>query len=90
MAKKKLKEKISSVLELPQELVADVPRLVLDSNTDLWIENYKGIIEYTDELVRVNTACMPLSVTGTNLMICSITAEELHLCGEIASVSFMQ
>ncbi|UKI36917.1 MAG: YabP/YqfC family sporulation protein [Clostridiales bacterium] len=34
----------------------DSPKIVLEANYNVWIENYIGIIEYSDKEVKVNTA----------------------------------
>ncbi len=88
MTKKKMKEKLTNMLDVPQEIVLDVPKLVLDSNTSLWIENYKGIITYDENTVKINTNQFIITILGNHLEIDSMTTEELSISGEIASVEY--
>lgn len=53
--KKSKKERITEMLDMPKEVVLDIPKLTIYSNNQLTIENYNGILEYTDEyMVRVS------------------------------------
>ena len=84
----KLKQKISEVMNIPDELITDSPKIEIESNRRMWIENYRGIIEYSDELVRVNTADFMVVITGSAFTISSVTLEDLCIEGCIASVEF--
>ncbi len=84
----KLKQKISEVMNIPDELITDSPKIELESNKRMWIENYQGIIEYSDELVRVNTADFMVVITGNSFTISSVTLEDLCIEGNIISVEF--
>jgi len=50
-----IKKGIADLLELPRDIVLDLPKITLLGNLQLYIENHKGIIEYSTSLVRVNT-----------------------------------
>ena len=43
--KRKIKQKIKETLALPAEVIMDSPKIVLEANYNVWIENYVGIIE---------------------------------------------
>ncbi|MGE4284196.1 MAG: sporulation protein YqfC [Clostridia bacterium] len=87
--KKDIKEKMSDILELPQEILLDIPKLVFIGNKTLTIENYKGIIEYSERLIRINTTSHMLKVTGNMLEIKTITAEEVLIMGDILALEFI-
>lgn len=82
------KEKISGVLSIPQEIIMDVPRIVFDSNTKVYIENYKGISEYSDESIRINAGKYIINLCGKGMEIKSMTTEELVIEGVIKTVDF--
>ena len=62
--KRKIKQKIKETLALPAEVIMDSPKIVLEANYNVWIENYIGIIEYSDKEVKVNTADFIVKITG--------------------------
>jgi len=88
--KKKLKEKVAEILELPKEVVMDLPKITMFGDRNLLVENYKGIIEYDDNRIRVNTGRGIIKVTGEKLMIKEITLEDLMIDGDIVSLEFLK
>jgi len=87
--KKGLKEKFTEVLELPKELVLDLPKLTIVGNRDMMIENYKGIIEYGSARVRLNTGLGVIKIVGAGLQIKEITQEDIILSGQIYALEFI-
>jgi len=85
-----LREKVIEALELPKEIVLNIPKLTLVGNGSLIIENYKGIIEYESEKVRVNTGSGMISITGKRLYIKEITSENLYIEGDIHTLEFIK
>jgi len=86
--KKKIKQKIKESLEMPAEIIMNSPKIVLDSNLNVWIENYLEIIEYSDISVKVNTSDFIIKIVGEKLLIDFITNEDLSISGRIFSVVY--
>ena len=84
------KEKVTEILELPKEIVLNMPKLTMLGNGDLIVENYKGIVEYDEGLIRLNTTSGIIKVTGKNIYIKEITLEGIMIFGEISSLEFMK
>jgi sporulation protein YqfC len=85
-----IKKGIADLLELPRDIVLDLPKVTLIGNLQLYIENHKGIIEYSTGIVRINTKSGILVVTGSDLTIRTIVVEEIILVGRIDKVEFLQ
>lgn len=85
--KEGLLRKVADALELPRDIVLDLPRVTLVGNVQLHLENHRGIIEYTSTCVRVNTTRGELVVRGSGLQVGSITPEEIVLEGRIETVN---
>ena len=86
--KRNLKRRVMEALELPQDVVLDVPRIVIIGNFQLAIENHRGLAEYTPDRVSIGVAKGRLSITGQSLTIGTISGEEITVLGEITSISF--
>ncbi len=86
--KKSRAERIAEALDLPKDIVLNLPKLIFTGNRELFIENYQGIVEYSDTVIRLNTSECLLKVTGRGLGIKNIATEEITLCGEIKSLEF--
>lgn len=87
--KKTMREKFTELLELPKELVLDIPRITIVGKGDMMIENFKGIIEYGSSRIRVNTGIGTVKITGAGLFIKEITSEDIIISGGINSLEFV-
>ncbi len=85
-----IKKGIADLLELPRDIVLDLPKITMVGNLQLYIENHKGIIEYSTGMVRVNTKTGILVVTGAELVLRTIVVEEIIIVGRIDRVEFLQ
>ncbi len=83
-----LKEKLAKTLALPKEIVLNLPVVVWTGRNEANIENYKGILEYTDTCVRINTRAGLLVAEGSRLRLKQITAENILITGEISVISY--
>ena len=70
----KIREKISNTFELPKEQIT--------------VENHKGIVEYSEELIRINTGSGIMKLCGRRLAIKTILQEEITITGEITGIEF--
>lgn len=84
----KVKEKISEALELPKDITLDIPKLTIIGTESVTIENHKGVINYCDNKISINTGCGILAISGKKLTIKSIVQEEIIIFGEISGISF--
>ncbi len=83
------KEQLIRSLDLPEEVILNVPTANVYGNKKMEIYNFKGLIEYTLERVRINTSVGVLIVEGKNLEIKVMTTEELHIMGNIMQISYV-
>lgn len=87
---KEVKESISELLELPKDIMLDLPRITLVGNLQLYIENHKGIIEYSTQKIRINTKSGVIRITGKDLAIKTIITEEIIISGNIDQMEFIE
>ena len=84
--RKKVREKLRNVMEIRKELLKSYSRITAISNEDVWIENYKSILEYDDNLIRLgNNIC----IYGQGLKVEEITADDILIIGKIKICMFM-
>lgn len=91
MGKKNLsrvKSNIVESLELPKDIVYGAVIITAMGRNQVLIENYKGIIEYTREKVRVQTKNCQVTVEGKSLMIEYYTNEEMKITGFIQGILY--
>ncbi len=86
--KRKMKRQMSDILEIPSDVMLDLPKIVMVGNLQVFIENHRGIVEYTSETVRVNVSEYEVVVKGENLLLRNILPEEISVDGKITGVYF--
>ena len=52
----KAKKKINDFLDIPREINSEESKITIISFDQLFIENYKGILEYGEFFVKIKTA----------------------------------
>lgn len=83
-----MKQKISDALDLPKDIVLDLTRITITGKLTVFIENHKGIIEYSPNLIRVNTNNGVIIIKGRDLFLKSAIADEVMIEGKIKLVEF--
>ena len=81
-------QRLAGVLEIPQDIVMDLPRITMLGNQQLLVENHKGIIEYTPSLVRIKLNQGELIVAGKNLMLGNLQIEQILVEGIVGEVKY--
>ena len=69
---------------VPKELVLGVPVL-----QEIRLENYRGIQEYTEELIRIQTRTGQIRLTGKRLNVEYYTNDEMKVTGWIQSIEYL-
>jgi len=83
--KKNRVTRLDKLLELPKEICADVPKLTITGFDEMVIENYKGILEYEEYFVRINTHIGIININGYNLNLETMTNDDIKVTGKIES-----
>ncbi len=86
--KNHLKYNFAHMLDLPKEVLLDLPSITLVGTLQLQLENHRGIIEFTDERVRINTKEGVLEITGKDFFLRIITRQEIVIDGKIRSLTY--
>ena len=63
------KEQLVDSLKLPKDLLLGASIVTLTGNREAWIENYKGIIEYSDTFVLLQGKTCQICIAGKGLSI---------------------
>lgn len=88
MKKFNLRKSFADTFELPQELVCDTTKISLTGFTEFEVLNYKSLVEYESNMIRINTKEKLIKIEGENLIIKAVTDDEISIAGEIKSVVF--
>ncbi|EGG84911.1 sporulation protein YqfC [Lachnospiraceae bacterium 2_1_46FAA] len=86
--KESLKKKMACTTNLPKDVIFGVPIITMTGQLEVCVENYKGIMEYTDTLIRIRSKVGQIRVTGRNMQIEYYTNDEMKITGQIKSVEY--
>jgi sporulation protein YqfC len=87
--RKKLDQWTARILDIPQDIAMDVPRLTMVGNVQLHIENHRGVLHFSDEYLKLALSHGVLEVHGSKLSIRNIMAEEVMVAGEIRDLKYI-
>ena len=77
--------RINKILEIPQEVYSNVPKIIITGFNEMIIENFKGILEYEDFYVRINTYIGIINVNGFDLKLENMSEDDIKITGKIES-----
>ncbi|MNH82827.1 YabP family protein [compost metagenome] len=86
---RKLRKWSVDILDLPQDLVFDLPRLTMVGNRQLLIENHRGVLHFSPDHLRLALPEGSLEVVGSRLVIKAIMPEEVLIEGDIAAIQYL-
>ena len=74
---------------LAEDLAGGQPRLELTGGSRLLIEDHRGILEYTDTVLKVALRRGTITVVGEELQLTALTLRELAVSGRIRSIELL-
>ncbi len=78
--------KIDRILEMPQEVYSDIPKITITGFNEMVIENFKGILEYEDFFVRISTHIGIININGFELKLENMTNDDIKVNGKVESI----
>ena len=87
--KRSLAQRILVSAQIPEDLSESALLFQVTGRQEAYIENYKGILEYTDSRILLLGKHCRLSIEGKHLMIPFYTAEEMKITGQIDQIRYL-
>lgn len=79
---------LASKMQIPTGALPNCTHFEMTSNREVSIEGCKGILQYDENIIRINTGKMITSFLGRNLCIKCLTQDSLIIQGFITSIEF--
>ena len=86
--KENVKSNIVESLELPIDIMYGAVIITAMGRNQVLVENYKGIIEYTQEKIRLQTKTCQVTIQGKRLIVEYYTNEEMKITGYIQGILY--
>ena len=81
-------ENLSNHLHLPADILAGAPIITATGRNEISVENYKGIIEFNGNLVRIQTKICRICIEGKHLNILYFNEDEMKITGYIQAIYY--
>lgn len=79
---------ISEKLDLPKDVILNLPKITILGNTEITIENHKGIILFEKNIIKINTKVKVVNIEGDNFEILYIADATITISGKFKSISY--
>ena len=80
--------KLDHLLEMPREVVSSDAKITILGFNEIFIENYKNILEYEENFIKINLFEGTISIHGFHLNLEQMTEEDLKITGKMDSIDF--
>lgn len=74
------------MLELPREVTSNIPKITIVGFDQLMIENYKGVIEYEEYLIKISTSIGIVIIEGMQMSLNQINENDVLINGDISKI----
>ncbi|MDQ0269497.1 sporulation protein YqfC [Cytobacillus purgationiresistens] len=85
-----LRSWMTNNMELPQDVMMDLPRITMIGQIHIYIENHRGLLAFSDKELRLLLKQGQLLVKGNAFVIKTILPEEILLEGKIDQVIYIK
>ena len=82
------KIKVADILEVPKDILPGESIITLIGKRESLIENYKGIVEYSDDKLRIKTSQGTIEFKGDHFLISYLTDHEIKITGNINEIIY--
>lgn len=84
-----MKREIAQQLQLPGDFAMGMVKITATGNCEAYIENYKGILEYSHEKITLQTKGCQVDILGCDLLIVYYTCDEMKIVGCIQEIMYL-
>ncbi|MEF9941388.1 MAG: YabP/YqfC family sporulation protein [Lachnospiraceae bacterium] len=88
IGKDSLRHRITEATNMPKDVICGVPIVTITGQEEICVENYRGIIEYTELLIRIKTKIGQIKINGKEMKIEYYTNDEMKIIGRILSIEY--
>ena len=78
--------RLDKILEMPEEVYSNTPKLTIIGFNEIVLENYKGILEYEEYFASISTHIGIVNINGYNINLEKMTNDDIKITGKIESV----
>jgi sporulation protein YqfC len=82
------KQKIVNTLDLPRDIILDMPKITVTGDNEIIIENHKGVVLFGEDQVKVNSGIGLISIYGGKFEILFMGGSTITIGGKFKSIVY--
>ena len=81
-----MRRRLDKILEMPEEVYSNTPKVTITGFNEMILENYKGILEYEEFFASISTHIGIVNINGFNINLEKMTNDDIKITGKIESI----
>nr|WP_284703725.1 sporulation protein YqfC [Clostridium swellfunianum] len=82
------KETLAEKLDLPRDVILNIPKITITGNNEIIVENHKGVILFEEKEIRINSNVGLIAIYGSGFEILFMGGSTLTVSGKFKSVVY--
>lgn len=82
------KEALGDKFGIPKDIALDLPHITMSGNREMYIENYKALMQYTADKIIIGNKKLSMTINGENMIIKAIEEDKLLILGNFVQIDF--
>jgi len=87
-SRRRWRRRLGEILDLPQDITLDLPRVTVLGDLQVLVENHRGVIRYAPEEVVIAMSGGRVAVRGRDLGLTVISSSGVTITGLVDAVRF--
>jgi len=84
----KTKEAIAAKLDLPRDVVLNIPKITIIGDNEITIENHKGVLIFEEDKMQINSSSGLITIYGHSFEILFMGGSTLTVNGKFKSMMY--
>lgn len=82
------KQSIVDKLDLPRDIILNMPKITITGDNEIIIENHKGVVLFGENQVKVSSGVGVISIYGSRFEILFMGGSTLTVGGKFKSIAY--
>lgn len=84
----KTREAIAEKLDLPRDVILNLPKISITGDNEITVENHRGVILFEENEIKINSHVGLITITGSGFEILFMGGSTLTVSGKFKSVVY--
>ncbi|KZL93888.1 sporulation protein YqfC [Clostridium magnum] len=82
------KQNIADKLDLPRDIILNMPKITVTGDNEIIIENHKGVVLFGENQVKINSGVGLISIFGSRFEILFMGGSTITIGGKFKSIAY--